>query len=183
MKSVMAQPRGSPDRWVRRDGRHDPPHLQIRLLHSTGTAVAHRGERAVRHGCGGRRPGWRHPAQGTRSSASCRTYQPGSIAAHPHRPALWITCGRRCSTGKKGRRCPPQAARRPTTYRTCSGCICSIARMPAARCTRSGERFDRNLHKPIDVDFGNTDGLHGVHDIHLNQGNTGPHCRRQRRPA
>jgi uncharacterized protein YukJ len=40
-----------------------------------------------------------------------------------------------------------------------------------------GERFDRNLNKPIDVDFGNTDGLHGVHDIHLNQGNTGPHSR------
>ena len=39
-----------------------------------------------------------------------------------------------------------------------------------------GVRFDRNLHKPIDADFGNTDGLHGVHDIHLNQGNTGAHA-------
>jgi uncharacterized protein YukJ len=39
-----------------------------------------------------------------------------------------------------------------------------------------GAKFDRNLHKPIDADFGNTDGLHGIHDIHLNQGNTGAHA-------
>jgi hypothetical protein len=39
-----------------------------------------------------------------------------------------------------------------------------------------GVRFDRNLHKPIDAQFGNTDGLHGIHDIHLNQGNTGSHA-------
>jgi hypothetical protein len=39
-----------------------------------------------------------------------------------------------------------------------------------------GVRFDRNMHKPIDVEFGNTDGLHGVHDVHLNQGNTGAHA-------
>ena len=38
-----------------------------------------------------------------------------------------------------------------------------------------GVRFDRNLHKPIDAEFGNADGLHGMHDIHLNQGNTGSH--------
>jgi uncharacterized protein YukJ len=39
-----------------------------------------------------------------------------------------------------------------------------------------GAKFDRNLHKPIDAEFGNIDGLHGVHDIHLNQGNVGPHA-------
>ena len=38
-----------------------------------------------------------------------------------------------------------------------------------------GAKFDRNLHKPIDIEFGNTDGLHGIHDIHLNQGNVGAH--------
>ena len=37
-----------------------------------------------------------------------------------------------------------------------------------------GAKFDRNLHKPIDIEFGNLDGLHGIHDIHLNQGNVGP---------
>jgi uncharacterized protein YukJ len=39
-----------------------------------------------------------------------------------------------------------------------------------------GAKFDRNLHKPIDAEFGNTDGLHGIHDIHLNQGNVGAHA-------
>ena len=39
-----------------------------------------------------------------------------------------------------------------------------------------GVKFDRNLHKPIDAEFGNTDGLHGVHDIHMNQGNVGAHA-------
>ena len=39
-----------------------------------------------------------------------------------------------------------------------------------------GVRFDRNLHKPIDAEFLNADGLHGMHDIHLNQGNTGSHA-------
>jgi uncharacterized protein YukJ len=38
-----------------------------------------------------------------------------------------------------------------------------------------GAKFDRNLHMPIDAEFGNTDGLHGVHDIHMNQGNVGQH--------
>jgi uncharacterized protein YukJ len=39
-----------------------------------------------------------------------------------------------------------------------------------------GAKFDQNLHKPIDIEFGNTDGLHGIHDIHLNQGNVGAHA-------
>lgn len=39
-----------------------------------------------------------------------------------------------------------------------------------------GARFDQNLHKPIDVEFGNLDGLHGIHDIHMNQGNVGQHA-------
>lgn len=38
-----------------------------------------------------------------------------------------------------------------------------------------GAKFDQNLHKPIDIEFGNLDGLHGIHDIHLNQGNVGAH--------
>ena len=39
-----------------------------------------------------------------------------------------------------------------------------------------GAKFDRNLHKPIDIEFGNIDGLHGIHDIHMNQGNVGAHA-------
>jgi uncharacterized protein YukJ len=38
-----------------------------------------------------------------------------------------------------------------------------------------GAKFEQNLHKPIDIEFGNVDGLHGIHDIHLNQGNVGAH--------
>jgi uncharacterized protein YukJ len=36
-----------------------------------------------------------------------------------------------------------------------------------------GAKFDQNMHLPIDAEFGNTDGLHGIHDIHMNQGNVG----------
>lgn len=39
-----------------------------------------------------------------------------------------------------------------------------------------GAKFTENQHKQIDIDFGNTDGLHGVHDIHMNQGNVGSHA-------
>ena len=39
-----------------------------------------------------------------------------------------------------------------------------------------GAKFTQNLHKPIDIEFGNTDGLHGIHDIHMNQGNVGQHA-------
>jgi uncharacterized protein YukJ len=39
-----------------------------------------------------------------------------------------------------------------------------------------GVKFDRDLHMPIDAQFGDADGLHGIHDIHLNQGNTGQHA-------
>jgi uncharacterized protein YukJ len=38
-----------------------------------------------------------------------------------------------------------------------------------------GAKFTQNQHKPIDAEFGNTDGLHGIHDIHMNQGNRGAH--------
>ena len=38
-----------------------------------------------------------------------------------------------------------------------------------------GAKFTQNLHKPIDREFGNLDGLHGIHDIHMNQGNVGRH--------
>jgi uncharacterized protein YukJ len=39
-----------------------------------------------------------------------------------------------------------------------------------------GAKFEENRHMPIDIEFGNTDGLHGIHDIHLNQGNVGAHA-------
>jgi uncharacterized protein YukJ len=39
-----------------------------------------------------------------------------------------------------------------------------------------GAKFEQNLHKPIDIEFGNLDGLHGIHDIHMNQGNVGAHA-------
>ena len=39
-----------------------------------------------------------------------------------------------------------------------------------------GSKFNQNLHKPIDIEFGNLDGLHGMHDVHLNQGNVGTHA-------
>lgn len=39
-----------------------------------------------------------------------------------------------------------------------------------------GAKFTENQHHQIDIDFGNTDGLHGVHDIHMNQGNVGKHA-------
>jgi uncharacterized protein YukJ len=39
-----------------------------------------------------------------------------------------------------------------------------------------GAKFTQDLHKPIDQEFGNLDGLHGIHDIHLNQGNVGTHA-------
>src|ERR1700752_3617609 len=39
-----------------------------------------------------------------------------------------------------------------------------------------GMKFDSNRHLPIDAEFGNTDGLHGIHDIHMMQGNVGEHA-------
>lgn len=39
-----------------------------------------------------------------------------------------------------------------------------------------GMKFDSNRHLPIDAEFGNTDGLHGIHDIHMMQGNVGAHA-------
>jgi len=39
-----------------------------------------------------------------------------------------------------------------------------------------GAKFEQNLHKPIDIEFGNTDGLHGIHDLHMNQGNVDQHA-------
>ena len=62
------------------------------------------------------------------------------------------------------------------TCRICSELYLQHCKDAGGELYAFGVRFDRNLHKPIDVDFGNTDGLHGVHDIHLNQGNAGPHA-------
>lgn len=38
-----------------------------------------------------------------------------------------------------------------------------------------GMKFDSNRHLPIDTEFGSPDGLHGIHDIHMMQGNFGEH--------
>jgi uncharacterized protein YukJ len=76
----------------------------------------------------------------------------------------------------KGRDLPPTGAASADDLQDLLSLYLEQCRAAGGEVYAFGAKFEQNLHKPIDADFGNTDGLHGIHDIHLNQGNTGSHA-------
>ncbi|GAA0945083.1 DUF2278 family protein [Virgisporangium aurantiacum] len=164
--------RGSIDRWVREDGDGSSPHLQIRVLDGTGQP-------------------WRIAVNVQSSDASHVVYWlVDPLRGHPLLAGLPVL-----PTGFTA--APPSAtstvdyvraplfawesgvALRPSGDQPADD-LQDLLILHLRSCAEAGgevyafgSRFDRNLNKPIDREFGNTDGLHGIHNIHLNQGNVG----------
>jgi uncharacterized protein YukJ len=166
--------RGRPDRWVREDD-EATPHLQIRLLDSTGQPW--RIAVNVQSDTGAEVVYWLvDPLQGHPMLAGLADRPTGFSGGSPS-PAGALDYVRAPLFDWH------EGTALPATGRASADDLQDLLELYLQHCKDAGGelyafgvRFDRNLHKPIDVEFGNTDGLHGVHDIHLNQGNAGPHA-------
>src|SRR5262245_58016036 len=166
--------RGKPDRYKREENT-STPHLQIRVLERSGQPW--RIAVNVQSDTGSHVAFWvvdplvGHPllnslpnlASGFTSAARHADQARDSVEAHL---LDW-----------RFRRLPPPSAR------ASSDDLQDLLSLYIDQCKNAGgeiyafgAKFDRNLHKPIDIEFGNTDGLHGIHDVHLNQGNVGAHA-------
>ena len=165
--------RGRPDRYKREDNA-STPHLQIRVLDGTGQP-------------------WRiavNVQSDTGSNVAFWVVNP--LAGHPLLASLsaqasgFSTVARNADHAldyvkaplfdwKLGRLLPPSGNASSDDLQDLLSLHLDQCKNAGGELYAFGAKFDRNLHKPIDIEFGNTDGLHGIHDIHLNQGNVGAH--------
>jgi len=165
--------RGRPDRYKREDNA-STPHLQIRVLEDTGQP-------------------WRiavNVQSDTGSDVAFWVVDP--LAGHPLLASLsaqasgFSTVARNADHAldyvkaplfdwKLGRLLPPSGNASSDDLQDLLSLHLDQCKNAGGELYAFGAKFDRNLHKPIDIEFGNTDGLHGIHDIHLNQGNVGAH--------
>ena len=166
--------RGRPDRFKREDNTSSP-HLQIRVLESSGQP-------------------WRiavNVQSNTGSHVAFWVVDP--LIAHPvlaslnGRPegftALAGNAGQALDYVKAplfdfalGRVLPPSGTASADDLQDLLSLFLTQCKTAGGEIFAFGAKFDRNLNKPIDIEFGNTDGLHGIHDIHMNQGNVGQHA-------
>jgi uncharacterized protein YukJ len=165
--------RGRPDRYKREDNA-STPHLQIRVLESGGQP-------------------WRIAVNVQSDSGShVAFWVVDPIPAHPLLASLpgqaggFTTVDRNAAHAldyvkaplfdwKLGRLLPPSGSASADDLQDLLSLYLDQCKDAGGEIYAFGAKFEQNLHKPIDLEFGNLDGLHGMHDIHLNQGNVGPH--------
>lgn len=165
--------RGHPDRYKREDNT-STPHLQIRVLDDTGQP-------------------WRiavNVQSNTGSHVVFWVVDP--LAGHPLLAPLLAQASGFSSVARNadhaldyvkaplfdwtlGRVLPPSGNASSDDLQDLLSLYLDQCKNAGGEIYAFGAKFDRNLHKPIDMEFGNIDGLHGMHDIHLNQGNVGAH--------
>jgi uncharacterized protein YukJ len=168
MAILYGVPRGRPDRYQREHGAKTP-HLQIRILEAT------------------RQP-WRIAVNVQSSDMSDVVYWVvDPLVGHPILDGLTTR-----PSGFSQR--PPDSAHAldfakaplfdfalgrslPPTGTTNSDDLQDLLSLHLDQCQSThgeiytfGAKFTDNQHLPTDAEFGNTDGLHGIHDIHMNQG-------------
>ena len=166
--------RGRPDRYKREDNA-STPHLQIRVLEASGQP-------------------WRiavNVQSDTGSDVAFWIVDP--LAGHPLLASLaglasgFTTVVRNADHALDyvkaplfnwtlGRMLPPSGSASSDDLQDLLSLYLDQCKNAGGEVYAFGAKFDQNLHKPIDAEFGNADGLHGVHDIHLNQGNVGSHA-------
>jgi uncharacterized protein YukJ len=165
--------RGRPDRYKREDNA-STPHLQIRILESGGQP-------------------WRIAVNVQSDSGShVAFWVVDPIPPHPLLASLpgqasgFTTVTRDAAHAldyvkaplfdwKLGRLLPPSGNASSDDLQDLLSLYLDQCKNAGGEIYAFGAKFEQNLDKPIDIEFGNTDGLHGIHDIHLNQGNVGPH--------
>lgn len=166
--------RARPDRFKREDGA-STPHLQIRALEESGQPW--RIAVNVQSDTGSEVAFWIvDPLAGHPLLASLPAIAQGfSIAAHNADRALDYVKAP-LFTWTDGRSLPPSGSASSDDLQDLLSLYLDQCKAAGGEIYAFGAKFDRNLHKPIDAEFGNTDGLHGIHDIHMNQGNVGQHA-------
>ena len=133
------------------------------------------GERAVRHRLERRVLG-RRPARGPSAAGVAAGAASGfSAVAHNADHALDYVKAP-LFTWTLGRSLPPSGSASSDDLQDLLSLYLDQCKAAGGEIYAFGAKFDQNLHKPIDTEFGNTDGLHGIHDIHMNQGNVGQHA-------
>jgi len=166
--------RGRPDRYKREDNA-STPHLQIRVLENSGQP-------------------WRIAVNVQSDSGSNVAFwvvdplvgEP-LLASLPAQPSGFATVQKNADHAldyvkapmfdwKLGRVLPPSGNANSDDLQDLLSLYLDQCKQAGGEVYAFGAKFDQNLHKPIDIEFGNTDGLHGIHDIHLNQGNVGSHA-------
>lgn len=166
--------RGKPDRFKREDNTSSP-HLQIRVLEDGGQP-------------------WRiavNVQSNTGSNVAFWVVDPLAshplLASLPGRPQGFTPLSANSSQAldyvkaplfdfAAGRVLPPTGAASADDLQDLLSLFLDQCKAAGGEIFAFGAKFEQNLHKPIDLEFGNTDGLHGIHDIHMNQGNVGAHA-------
>ncbi|MGV9712745.1 DUF2278 family protein [Gordonia sp. NPDC003424] len=166
--------RARPDRYTREDGQRTP-HLQIRAVDDTGQPW--RVAVNVQSGDGSEVVFWVvDPMVGHPILATLPTLSTGfSITDHNSAESLDYVKAPLFEFSH-GRALPPSGSASADDLQDLLSLYLDQCKSAGGELYAFGAKFDSNLHMPIDQDFGNTDGLHGVHDIHMNQGNVGAHA-------
>lgn len=166
--------RGKPDRYKREDNA-STPHLQIRVLESSGQPW--RIAVNVQSDTGSHVAFWVvDPLLGHPLLNSLPALASGftSVARNADHALDYVKAP--LFDWKLGRLLPPSGSASSDDLQDLLSLYIDQCKNAGGEIYAFGAKFDRNLHKPIDLEFGNTDGLHGIHDIHLNQGNVGAHA-------
>lgn len=166
--------RGRPDRYKRED-KASTPHLQIRVLEEGGQPW--RIAVNVQSDTGSNVAFWVvDPLAGHPLLASLASLASGfsGVARTADHALDYVKAP--LFDWKLGRSLPPSGHASSDDLQDLLSLYLDQCKNAGGELYAFGAKFDKNLHKPIDIEFGNTDGLHGVHDIHLNQGNVGAHA-------
>ena len=166
--------RGRPDRYKREDNA-STPHLQIRVLDDGGQPW--RIAVNVQSDTGSNVAFWVvDPLAGHPLLASLPAQPSGfsSVARNPDHALDYVKAP--LFDWPLGRLLPPSGNASSDDLQDLLSLYLDQCKTAGGEIYAFGAKFDRNLHKPIDLEFGNVDGLHGMHDIHLNQGNVGAHA-------
>jgi uncharacterized protein YukJ len=165
--------RGRPDRYKREDNA-STPHLQIRVLEDSGQPW--RIAVNVQSDSGSNVAFWvvdplaGHPLL---ASLPARVSGFNTVAGNAGNALDYVKAP--LFDWSLGRLLPPSGNASSDDLQDLLSLYLDQCRNAGGELYAFGAKFDQNLHKPIDIEFGNVDGLHGIHDIHLNQGNVGPH--------
>jgi len=174
MATMYGALRGRPDRYKREDG-EPTPHLQIRVLDDTGQPW--RIAVNVQSDTGSHVAFWVvDPLAGHPVLASLRAQPSGfaPVARNADHALDYVKAP--LFDWKLGRVLPPSGNASSDDLQDLLSLYLDQCKAAGGELYAFGVKFDKNLHKAIDIEFGNTDGLHGMHDIHLNQGNVGQHA-------
>jgi uncharacterized protein YukJ len=163
--------RGRPDRYQREDGAKTP-HLQIRVLDETGQPwrlavnVQSSDKSEVVYWIVDPLTG--HPVLG-----GLPALQSGFTEQPPNSSTTLDFVKAPLFDFGLGRVLPPTGSGNGDDLQDLLSLYLDQCKAAGGEIFAFGAKFTSNQHLQIDTDFGDTDGLHGIHDIHMNQGNTG----------